>query len=190
MARDFFINGESLVLVKGSAGSAIANLSELGLAEGPIRVTFDYRHRDMQVDAWGREIPVDVQWMLGAATITMNLIHFDRAVLEACQGESMGGAGGGAVPGTFNRAGTRMGGGAVRFAASNHYIGLNIASPVAGLPWRFFFTYLTMQPVDWPLGTEKSSIMTTWRAIPYTIDPWNGGFGAFGYQLFDRTLDS
>lgn len=187
MARDFFINGESMVSVKGAAGTSINPLIQLGLSDGPIRVSLDFRHRDIQVDAWGNEIPPEVQFMLAAATITMTLVHFDRDVLDVCVQESFGGA---AAPGFLTRAGSRLGNNAARFAATNHYIGLNILSPVAAKPWRFYFTYLTGTPVEFPLGTEKSLVQLTWRAIPYTQDPWNGGLGALGSPLWDYTLDT
>ena len=84
MARDFFINGESMVSVKSRSDSSIPTLTQLGLAESPIVVSEDYEQRAMIVDAWGMASP-DVQQMLGGATISMTLIHFDGAVLKACQ---------------------------------------------------------------------------------------------------------
>jgi hypothetical protein len=191
MARDFLINGESMVSVKGPQGSAIASISQLGLTVSPIRVTLDVRHRDINLDAWGGEIPADTQFMLAAASISMDLVHVDRDVLSACIKLGMAGAGGvGNNEGQLARAGLRMGGGLARFASGNNYIGLNISSPVLALPYRFYFAYLTGTPVDIPLGTEKSIIVCNWRAIPYTQDPWNSGQGATGTVLYDNTLDT
>ena len=187
MSRDFYINGESLVSVKGRDASGFGTLTQLGLSEGPIVLTFDFRHRDINLDAWGREIPADVQWMLASVSITIPFIHFDPDVLASCLMESMGGA---PAFGQTARAGQRMGGGAARFAAGNRYIGLNLSSPGAARPWRFYFSYLTQTPVSWPLGTEKSIVTTHWRAIPYTTDPWNGGLGAQGAVIWDNTADS
>ncbi len=187
MARDFFINGETMVSVNGNvnAPGGIANLTQLGLSDAPIRVTQEYRHKDINVDAWG-EVPVDKQFMLAQARIQMTLIHIDVPVLDACIQEAMGVA---AVPGQMARAGTRMGNNQVRFAATNHYIGLNLYSPIGNKPYRFYYAYLDGS-VEFPLGTEKSIWTLNWVAIPYTQDPWNGGVGAQGAVLWDNILDT
>lgn len=187
MARAFFINGESLVQVKGRSDSSIGSLSELGLAEGPIRVRPRNFHKDINVDAWGMA-PPDVQWMLGDLTVAMTLIHFDPAVLETCLMLSQGG--GQASVGQFNRAGTLMGNNTARFGAGNNYIGLNITSPVASRPYRFYYAYLPDDAIDWPLGTEKSVVELRWRVVPFTTDPYGGGTGARNYILWDRTADT
>ena len=187
MARDYFINGESLVSFKGNSASSIGSLTQLGLSTDPIRVTLELHHKDIIVDAWGPEVPADVQQFLAAVTVNINFIHIDRTVLDYCLQESMGGT---TAVGTLARAGLRLGGGVSRFAVGNHYIGLNISSPVAAKPWRFYFAYLTGTPVDVPLGTEKSVISTTWRVIPYTTDPYGGGTGSLGTLLWDHILDT
>ncbi len=176
--RDFFINGESMVSVKGPSGSLIASITQLGLSDGQIPVNFENAFDDLNVNAWGKQ-PVDVQ--------SMTLIHFDPAVLNECYRLSQAGA---AAAGVLNRAGTRMGGGFARFAPGNNYIGLNILSPVEAAPYRFYFAYLTTNPLDFPLGTEKSVVTLNWRCIPYTQDPWQNGFGAQGTVWFDRLTDS
>lgn len=196
MSRDYFINGESLVLVKATG----LNLSQLGLAAGPIRITPNYRHMDINVDAWG-QAPADVQWMLADANISMTLIHFDRGVLDTCLGLSQGGTpvtSHGAP--TFARAGIRLGGGVNSLAAGNSYIRLNITSPVSAgptRPWLFYSTYLTGPPMEFPLGTEKSMVQVNWRAVPYTLDPYTGagpannaGTGAGNFILWDYTNDT
>lgn len=189
MARDFQINGEPMVYVKGQAGSAIASLSELGLCEGPVVVTPNFKHKDIYLDAWGGMdgAPADVQWMLADMTVSMELIHFDRAILNACLALSMGGE---STIGQMGRAGTRMGGGNARFVAGNNYISLNLSSPALSVPWRFFFTYLTEPPMEYPLGVEKSVVKLNWRVVPYTVDPFAAGTGAANYQLWDNVLDT
>lgn len=186
MARDFQINGECLVTVKGAAGSGIATLQELGLAADPITVTPVFKHKDINVDAWG-EAPAEVQWMLAEVFINMTLIHFDQSILDICIRESMAGA---AAIGQMKRAGARMGNNTARFNASNHYVGLNLSSPVQGKPWRFFFTYMPSSPLVVPLGVEKKIIQVGWRCIPYTQDPYGSGTGAENYQLWDHSADS
>lgn len=196
MARSFFVNGETLVQVKGRVDSPIASITQLGLADAPIRITLDYRHKDAQVDAWGGEVPPDTQFMLAEARISMTLIHFDFAVLQTCLQLSMAGA---PAEGQMARAGQFMGNGQAQFAAAvqptgllagNNYISLNLSSPVQGIPWRFFFSYLSSPPMEFPLGTEKSVVALNWRAIPYTIDPYNGGLGAYGAPLYDHGQDT
>ena len=98
--------------------------------------------------------------------------------------------GGAASIGALARAGTRLGGGNARLAVGWHYIGLNIQSPIANKPWRFYAAYMTGPPMDHPLGTEKSIITVNWRAIPYAVDPWNSGSGAAGVALWDHDLDT
>ena len=186
MARDYFINGECLVRVKGATNSTIANLSELGLADNPIRVSYEFKHSDIKVDAWG-SVPPESQFMLAVANVSMTLVHIDRTVLDECVRLSMGG---GSAVGVFPRAGTRMGGGGARFATTNNLIGLNLTSPVGSKPYRFLYSYLSAPPLEIPLGVEKSIFTLQWRVIPYTIDPWNNGLGAAGTALWDHTADT
>ncbi len=187
MATDFFINGETLVSVKGPSGSLISSLTPLGLTveEGVPNITPQIFHDECLVDAWG-DAPVDVQLRLGTVNIRMTLVFFDPAILEECWRLSMGGP---TVVGEVARAGWRMGGGFIRFAPANNYIGLNLYSPIAGRPYRFFFTYLTEQPIVWPVGTKRSMVQLNWKAIPYILDPWNAGVGAANYPIWDRVLD-
>jgi hypothetical protein len=186
MARDYFINGESLVKVKGNLNTTIATLTELGLADGPIRVSPELHHRGIQVDAAGGEVPPEEQYFCARARVSMTLVHFDRDAIDACIRESNGGAG---TVGTLSRAGTRMGGGGARFSANWHYVGVNILSPVGNKPWRFLHCRIDGS-IDTPLGTEKSTFTINWIATPYTIDPWNNGNGMDGVAVWDHVLDT
>lgn len=201
MARDFFINGETMILVKGATDTGIPTLSELGLAMDPVRIRPRFRHKDINVDAFGEGVP-EVQFMLLDIQVSFTLIHFDQAILRECTRLAMGGPAGG--EGTMARAGTRLGGGVGRFAPGNKYVGLNLSSPVGQLPWCFFFSYLTEQPFEWPLGTEKSMVPVTFRAIPFTTDPANAlgaaqgnvvypntnPVGALNYPIYSHVLDT
>ncbi len=186
MSRTFYISGESLVSVKGAVNTPIGTLTQLGLSDTQITVTLDSKYLDIPVNAWG-QVPPEVQYMLSEAQIDMTLINFDPNVLETCVQLSMGGA---AAVGQTARAGTLMGGGVPRFAAGNNYISLNIYSPVAQRPWRFYTTYLSRPPFTWPLGTERSIVRLNWRAMLFTVDPWNNGLGAAGAILYDHVLDN
>lgn len=194
MTRAWFVNGETMVAVKGNVNTSIAALTYLGLAVDQVSVTPDFRHQEINVNAWG-EIPAEIQWMNGAVMIHMNLVNFDIDVLDICLQESMGGA---TALGSVGRAGQLMGNNVARFAAGNHFIGLNLLSPVAGKPYRFWYAYLAAPPITFPLGVDKSIISLNWRAIPYSPDPWGGataqpgtvaGTGAAGAVIWDRTLD-
>lgn len=189
MARDYQINGEAMVLVKSNPLSTIATLTQLGLSDNSISWAPVFKHMDIAVDTHGGDNgpPPEVQCFLQEINIRMTLVHYDRAVLEECMRLSNGG---GTAEGTMPRAGTRMGGGAARFAAGNNFIGLNITGPVSNRPMRFYFAYLTGQPVEYPIGTRRTVASMMWRCIPYTIDPWNGGNGALGQVLYDHVLDT
>lgn len=199
MARDFYIPGQSLVLVKGNVNSSIAALSQLGLASDQIRVSFELRQLEIAVNAFGNldagGVPAEIQNMLAACTISMNLVHVDAAVLQAAFNESLGA---GAVTfGTMPRTGARLGNNSARFTANNHYVGLNIACPVGPQNFRFLYSYMTGSPIEIPLGTERSEIAVQFRAIPYPEadpdnpgDPWGAGLGSLGCRLFDNVLDT
>ncbi len=186
MARGFKISGAALVRVKGNVNTLIAGIQELGLTQDAIDVTYEFRHMDIQVNAWG-QAPPDLQFMLAWANISMNLVHYDDTILDECIKEATGG---GAAPGTMPAAGILMGGNAARFAAGNHFVGLNITSPVEGKPYRFLTAYLANNPVRVPIGTEKKVVQLNWRAIPYTTDPWNGGLASTGVSIWDSTPDA
>lgn len=183
MAAGYFINGESLVTVKGPSGSSISSLSTLGVTDSPIHVSPTLHHDDIHTDPTGPSVPPDLQVFGGEAYIRMTMIYFDVAVLDACVALAQAGS----TAGTLARAGILMGGSAARLAAGNNYIGLNISSPVGGRPWRFLTAYLAREPFSWPLGTGRSAVALTWRAIPYVLNPISGLAGAV---LWDRSADS
>lgn len=173
MARDFFINGESMVTI-ASAGSYPSGV-QLGLTEDQVRVTVHEVHDDLRVEAWGK-VPPELQNMGSTAEIHLRLIHYDFAVLYELQRLAMGG---GAAVGEIGRAGTRMG-------ANKLFSDLWIASPVASQVYHFFYTYLARNYTI-PLGTEKSVVDCTFRAIPYTADPWGGGVGSLNALLWNNS---
>src|SRR6266576_3354740 len=175
MARDWMINGPALVTVKGRSDSLIGGLSQLGLTSEPVTITPVFHHKDIRLDAYGGMdgVPAEVQFMLSEVRVDMTLIHYDPLILDVCMNESMGGA---PLNGQMSFAGATLGNNQIRFAPGgilgNHYIGLNISSPVFGKPYRFFYSFLTEQPVVIPLGAEKSMVKCQWRVIPYTQDPY------------------
>lgn len=220
MARDFQINGECLVKVKGGAhisGFMFPEPAELGLAAEGIVIEPRFYHEDIRCDDFGPSVPADVMWNLAEVNIRMLLIHYDVNILDYCLSEAMGGtlfSGNIAMgAGIVAPAGVIMGGYKNYFASGWHYISLNLLSPVLGLPWRFRAAYLTGQPLKIPLSTEKTVVELNWRAIPYAVPtlPLSGGASIFsaltqttsggllfqsaeisssGVPLFDNTLDT
>lgn len=213
MGRDFFIAGECMVSVKGAADSYISQLTQLGLSSDPISVTFAHAHKEMKVDAWGGPGngvgPPEIQFFGGDAQVQMTLIHYDHIILDACLLESRGiasqnFAGNTSRNGQIGRTGARMGNNKARFAAGNRFFSVNISSPVSGKPYRFWYCYMPMPPVIFPLGTEKTVAQVTFRAIPYTTDPWGDGdvnqasaqpyttasTGSYQAVVFDNILDT
>lgn len=193
MARDWYINGVSMVWVRGRSNHSVigAAPTQLCLAKDPVTVSLDLKQKGIHLDAWGNEDgpPAEIQTKLAGATISLNPIHFDPAVLEALVSESMGGS---TTFGQLVGAGSTMGNNNVRFGTDNHYVSVYIGSPIVARPWRFFFGRMTSP--SWPLGTEKSVVTITFEIIPYTPDPWGGssgegttaGTGAANYALWDR----
>lgn len=185
MARLYFDNGECMVTVK----NAQIPFTQLGLAQDPIDLSFDVQHFDIKVDTWGPLVAPERQMMLGGATLTMNLVHFDQAVLDQCVQQAFCVT---TAAGTMPRAGTLMGNNAALQTAGNYYLQVMLSSPVAGKPWCFFACYLTGNPLQFPIGTERTVARTTFKVIPYPPngDPWNNGQGALGVVLWNNSTVS
>ena len=227
MARSFQINGPTMVMVKGNGALNLSGqppfyasspfygygqLSQLGLAADNVTVTPRYVNRDISVTDFGPNVPAEVMWMLSDVTIRMNLVHYDKAVLDGCTAESMAGGMGllnipFALEGYMAPAGSLMGNGLPLLSSGNHYISLNLLSPVLGAPWRFPASYLSDPPFSMPLGTKITPVPLTWRAIPYVPPSTGGGYSqsvsglaggltgvgdilSSGVPLWYRTLDT
>lgn len=197
MARQFVVNGETLVEVRGGchmSGNAIGIVSELGLTEDQITISPIFKYKSIHVNDFGPDIPADMLTMLASVKISMTLVNYDPEVLDICVEESMGGFGGdlanpqpfaqGVIPGgavtwvggTLTGAGTPLGGLKRIFDSGWHYISVNLTSPVFGSPWTFPKCYLSEQPVEIPLGTQRSKVKLEFTALPY-YDPYISGTG-------------
>lgn len=199
MARDFFISGETLVRVKGSTNGALqtASVQDLGLAEEGIVITPRFVRKEIFIDEFGPEIPVELMSLLADVTVSMTLIQFDPVVLDACLSEAMGGPAPegtntpGNYAGIFKAAGSMLGRNSEIFENGCHYISLNLLSPVLNYPWRFFTSTLTDDPVSIPLGTKRSAVALKWRCIPYQLagnDEENDTSASNG--IWDHELDT
>ena len=166
MARAIFVNGPTLVTANGN---------ELGLADAPITVSLTIDHEDVKADAWGNGT-FDVQFMSAEMTVSMNLIHFDRTVLDTCVANAMATA----------NIGQLAGGGSL-LRGTGSLISLRLTSPIAAKPWTFPNAFLHQAPMRFPLGTSKSVVQLNWRVIPSIADPYNGGAGSAGFVLWSYT---
>ena len=186
MARDFYVNGETMCSVKGNSSSSISAISQLGLCTDQVSISFQNNHQGIQVNTFW-DIPPEYQYALGEATITTNLVHFDYTVYKECLRLSAGGA---PAVGQMPRAGSRMGGGVARFAPGWNFISLNFSAPVGGQPLNFYNCMLTGPAASFPLGNERSIVQLQWKACLYQADPWGGGTGALGAVLYTFSNDS
>lgn len=183
MARSWFIFGETLVKVNGSTGGfldqalqTLTNTWELGLSVDPIRVTPRFVQQGIHCDDFGPDIPADIIQYLADATIHMRLVHYDPVVLARCVSESLATlVVNQNIPndGTLGPAGQPLGAGVQWGTPGNRYIQLNLygAQPSPGSVLGNFLQFptaiLAEQPIEYPLGTEKSIVALTWKAIPY-----------------------
>ena len=199
MARDLYINGESMTWVKfgrhinitestGMSGSFI--LFELGLTQDEIRIVPKFVHQDINADDFGREICPETLWMGAECNVQMTLVHYDPFVLDAIIADSMGGTDLGGDAGVLAPFGKPMGANVAQFASGNHYMSLNILSPVESKPYRFRTGYLTGPPVEIPLGTSRTLAKLNWRFIPYARPNASGEVYSSGVVLWDRELDT
>lgn len=190
MPRDFYINGESLIRIRFGAHITPSRV-ELGLAADQVRVVPRWAHKDIYVDDFGPDIPVDMMINLMEVNIYMKLIHFDRDVLNKCMGESAGGANFDEDNVDLNGlvgAGTLMRGGANRGDANYHFMGLNISAQSLNKPWRFPASTI-VGDMEFPLGTKKSVVGLSWRAIPYFTYVSTQEIRSSGSVVFDRGTD-
>jgi hypothetical protein len=164
----------------------LTNKVELGLCLHEVHVGLQFKHKELSCDDFGPTIPAEVMYNLASATIALRLCHWDISVVNRCWSEACGGN---AFPGdvlgmngVLQNAGTlppnglTLGRGRQPMASGNHYVSLNILSPQLQYPFRFPFTYITGDPPSvWPMGTEKSILDVTFRAIPYVPPLTPGG---------------
>ena len=155
-----------MVRVKGPVGSLIANVTELGLAETPVRWNPTYSRLKVTVNAFGQG-EAEAQQMALAASVSFPLVDFDPVILNELIRLSTAGAG---SVGQNPRAGQRFGNNAALYAANCYYWTLGLSSPVAALPFTFLACKLADNPLDWPTGAERSVVPVNVEAISYSPD--------------------
>lgn len=181
MARGYVVFGEFIVKVIGSV-DAFDGTEELGLTIDPVRIVPRYNHLDVMTDDYGPDVPVETLWNMADAVVHMTLVNYDPDVLNKCMRAAMGGGGlnvgnptgSGSVDGFMGMAGTPMGGGVAMEASGNNYVMVFLIPTDDGEynPYRFVSCYLNSQPLEIPLGTERSLVKLAWRCVPYR--PFNG----------------
>lgn len=149
MARAFYLAGETIVKTDGS---------ELGLAEAPIVVTPRFKHADVNTDEFD-SAPCEVLCQGADVIIRMTLVHYDDSILQTAMQKSMADS-----YGTLQANGTIM-----RAGSTNSYVSLVLQSVLED-DWTFPNAYLAEMPVEMPLGTGRSLVKLTWRAIPYASE--------------------
>lgn len=167
MARSFYVNQESLVQVKAGAhvlspsmsGSAVV---VLGVAETGIVVTPSYEYTEILTDLMGKK-PCEIMGEMYDVKVRMELIHFDKTILEVCETEGSVGYQQGTTAKTI--AGGLIGNNLSLYASGNFFMGMAIKSPVK--TWRFPAAWLDQTPEEFPLGTSRSKVILNWRSIAY-----------------------
>lgn len=195
MARDWYINGDTMVQVRGGAHltSGLNVITNLGLAIDQVRVSPSFSRQPIHADGFGKVVAPEYRSKLMSARVSMTLVHFDPQVLDQCVRESQGG-GVGAIPdptavggqieaeGVLAQAGTLMGGYKPRFASGNHYIGLTVKGTTEiTRPWRFLYTMIDGTGPVYPLGNGFSAVPVTWLVVPYLEPPLVSGRYTSGF---------
>lgn len=187
MARQYFCNGETLVYVKGMAGTAIASWQELGLSDKQIVITINTNQDPIMVNAHGTT-PAEMQAMGRIATLNISLVHFDTAILDLCLAMANGVTTASPSGGIQPHAGVRLGGNAALYGNGNKYISVSFTSPDGGIPWTFYNCFIAAGGAQYPLGNEKSIVTTVWTALSFQVDPWAAGAGLAGQVLYANVL--
>lgn len=201
MGRDFQVDYEVMVRVKGSVQSYIFEPMDLGLCSEGISITPAWKHKDINVDDFGPDVPAEILCMMAEVSISIPLIHYDPDVLNACLSESLGGFQTTTgendnilipAPGIMMPAGTPLGGGVELYGSGNHYISLSLCSAISGGSFHFPAAFMTKAPMTLKLGQKTRIAMTTWRAIPYVSFAQNAGpegISSSGVILWDTDID-
>lgn len=192
MARDYYIFGECLVNAIGGAhlsghtgflpvityldedpSQARAVLAQLGLASDSISIKPKLFHKNIHVNDFGPDVPVNVMTQLQYVDISMTLIHYDSAVLETCWAEAVGQRNTGSNVAYLQAAGagTLIGNGRRLYSSGNRFMTLNLVGAQADGVWQYPNCYLTSEPFVYPVGTKTSHVELNWRSIPYA--PFN-----------------
>lgn len=146
---------------------------ELGLTADAIRIMPKFIHADVKTDDFGPDVPAEVMANIAELMVTLNLVHYDRYVLDVCLSESLGGVNfvpgqGGFMGYSLAGAGTLLGRNRLAGASGCHFMGLNIISATGDeWNWRMPTSYLVQQPLVMPIGTRRSIATLSWRVIPY-----------------------
>lgn len=182
MPRLYQIFGEFIVKLYGSQFNNVLPGAEfdeivsveLGLTSESTVIVPRFYHQDVHSDDFGTEVPAEVLINLADVNIRMTLVHFDMDVLRICMRMGMG-FGPGTVDdlaedGGLGPCGQPMGANEVVGLHPNRFIRMSLIPARFqgnGFPWRFKSCYLDSRPLEIPVGTERTLVKLSWRAIPY-----------------------
>lgn len=149
MATQYYTHGPCVPQVSTGANSAY---EVLGVARRGATVGVTYHRKEIKSDAGG-DAPVEIQAMGSEASISMELVHIDTAVLDKIRYRSEGHTtvGQGGVPG-------------VLLGTGSHLFGLTLPSST-GTPWTFAKCLLEQD--EGTYGTENSEPRLRFKAIRY-----------------------
>lgn len=194
MGRRFVVPGATMVRVKGGGHlppPLHQHAANLGLTSESISITPRFVHQDLPVDDFGPTIPPEVMAMMADCTINMTLVHYDPDLLNICVQEANGGGNGVYTnDGSLAPGGRLLGNNRPMYASGNHYMAVSLVSvSVLEQRWRFKSCYLNAQPLEIPVGTERTLVKLSWRAIPYVPMNANGEVLSVSGRLWDRVPD-
>lgn len=171
MARGYTVFGEFIVSV---SGGLFDEIEELGLTAEPARIVPVYNHRDIPTDGYGPNVPVEVLWNMGECLLFLTLVNYDTEVLGRCYRSAMGGGNPDQgddtdLDGFMGPAGRPLGFGRRIGTAANYYVTVHLFPTDDGQynPYRFIACYLNSQPLEIPIGTERTLVRLCFRVIPY-----------------------
>lgn len=178
MARDFVINGPTMVHVKGGAHGALTEYTELGLSVDQIRVVPNFGHEDVPCTDFGPNAPPDVLTRLASVRVDLTLVHYDADVLHYLLNESLGWGEPNLTDVRMAPNGTPLGAGLPMYASGNHLVTVSLTAAHMGgnvvegndltRPDVVFRScYLDDVPAVIPLGTNATQAAVRLRAIPY-----------------------
>lgn len=169
MAEGFYVHGTAQIVTDGSP---------LGITIDGAHVTFDQYSEPIYTDAGGPSVEADRQYFGQTATVDLDLIYFDPAILFPL----LTGLGGDPPTfGTMDSAGFLIvtGGAAVELRIKSSPAGTGLTG---NAPCWTFPNAILVDKQEVELGVKRSSWKLTFRCIP-DFNP----SGSFGQVLFTNS---
>jgi hypothetical protein len=168
----------------------------LGYSTDGVTIELDFKSTEILTDAWGDQIPEDVQNMGQEARVTCELVKYDTNVLEAVENRVQGAyAESEAVFGKFPNVasdGSNQIGSFMKQCGSVYPLAVERANDDCETweegPFYFYNAYLT--GVDtFKVGTRATRHTLTWRCLPNCSGVLFTTNSGDVYDLFDTCAD-